>query len=442
MKRYTYKDSGVEWIGEVPEHWEMKKVSHAFSTIGSGTTPIAGNPEYHNEGSTPWINTGDLNNGILKTCAKKITNIAFNDYSALKIYPIGSLIIAMYGATIGKVSILDFTACTNQACCVLSESKKWNVKYVFYWFIANKEHIVSMSYGGGQPNISQEIIKSLRIPLPERNEQYAIITYLDKKTTQIDDLISKKQKLIELLKEERAAIINQAVTKGLNPDAPMKDSGIEWIGEMPAHWEIKKLKYVAEINPSKSAYIEFRESDELVTFLPMEKVSEEGKIQIDIKKPIRELWNGFTCFEENDLIIAKITPCFENGKGALITSLGSNIGFGSTEFHVIRPRCLPQKYLFYITRTDQFMKFGEASMTGAAGQKRVPNEFIENYFVCYPKDKNEQNEISSFIHQKTTKIDQTTSKIEEQIDLLKEFRTTLISEVVTGKVDVRDEESK
>ena len=120
MKRYhTYKDSGVEWIGEVPEGWEMEKVSHAFSTIGSGTTPIAGNPEYHNEGTTPWINTGDLNNGILKTCSKKITNIAFNDYSALKIYPIGSLIIAMYGATIGKVSILDFTACTNQACCVL-----------------------------------------------------------------------------------------------------------------------------------------------------------------------------------------------------------------------------------------------------------------------------------------------------------------------------------
>jgi len=206
------KDSGIEWIGEVPEHWEMEKVSHAFSTVGSGTTPIAGNPEYHNEGITPWINTGDLNNGRLKTCSKKITNIAFNDYSALKIYPIGSLIIAMYGATIGKVSILDFTACTNQACCVLSESKKWNVKYVFYWFIANKEHIVSMSYGGGQPNISQEIIKSLRIPLPERNEQYAIITYLDHKTTKIDQTTSKIERQINLLKEYRTALISEVVT--------------------------------------------------------------------------------------------------------------------------------------------------------------------------------------------------------------------------------------
>ena len=206
------KDSGIEWMGEIPEGWEMEKVSHAFSTIGSGTTPLAGNPEYHNEGTTPWINTGDLNNGILKTCSKKITNIAFNDYSALKIYPIGSLIIAMYGATIGKVSILDFTACTNQACCVLSESKKWNVKYVFYWFIANKEHIVSMGYGGGQPNISQEIIKSLRIPLPERNEQYAIITYLDHKTTKIDQTITKIEKQIDLLKEYRTALISEVVT--------------------------------------------------------------------------------------------------------------------------------------------------------------------------------------------------------------------------------------
>jgi len=206
------KDSGIEWLGKIPEGWEMEKVSHAFSTIGSGTTPLAGNPEYHNEGTTPWINTGDLNNGILKTCNKKITNIAFNDYSALKIYPIGSLIIAMYGATIGKVSILDFTACTNQACCVLSESKKWNVKYVFYWFIANKEHIVSMSYGGGQPNISQEIIKSLRIPLPERDEQYAIITYLDHKTTKIDQTITKIEKQIELLKEFRTTLISEVVT--------------------------------------------------------------------------------------------------------------------------------------------------------------------------------------------------------------------------------------
>ena len=206
------KDSGIEWIGEIPKGWEMEKVSHGFSTIGSGTTPLAGNPEYHNEGTTPWINTGDLNNGILKTCSKKITNRAFNDYSVLKIYPIGSLIIAMYGATIGKVSILDFTACTNQACCVLSESKKWNVKYVFYWFIANKEHIVSMGYGGGQPNISQEIIKSLRIPLPERKEQYAIITYLDHKTTKIDQTTSKIEKQVELLKEYRTALISEVVT--------------------------------------------------------------------------------------------------------------------------------------------------------------------------------------------------------------------------------------
>ncbi len=425
MKPYPkYKDSGVEWIGEVPEGWEVKRIKYFFRLITEKNCSlqmkkvalenieswtghfIDSEGDYQGEGIL--FRKGDVLFGKLRPYLAKVLNAKFS------------------GASVGDIFVMrpEFGISS---------------RFAFYRFLSKPfiDIVDGSTFGAKMPRVSWNFIANLPIAVPIYDEQTAIAAYLDRKITQIDDLISKKQKLIALLKEERAAIINHAVTKGLNPDAPMKDSGIEWLGEVPQHWEIKKLKYVAEINPSKSAYIEFRESNKLVTFLPMEKVSEEGRIQTDIKKSIRELWNGFTCFEENDVIIAKITPCFENGKGALITNLGSNIGFGSTEFHVIRPRCLPKEYLFYITRTDRFMKFGEALMTGAAGQKRVPNEFIENYFVCYPKDKNEQNEISSFIHQKTTKIDQTISKIKKQIDLLQEYRTALISEVVTGKIDVR-----
>ena len=449
MKRYPkYKDSGVEWIGEMPEHWGVDKLKWIAKVRLSNIDKKSKEEEL----AVELCNYVDVYyNDNITSNIKFMKATARQDQIDILSLEEGDILITKDSESPDDIAVpayvpssLPGVVCGYHLAHVRPYQKHADGNYLFRSFSA---HGISNQFeisanGVTRFGIGKQAIDNSIFLTPPLEEQTAIAAHLDHKTTQIDNLISKKQKLIELLKDERTAIINQAVTKGLNPDAPMKDSGIEWLGEVPAHWEIKKLKYIAEINPSKSAYIEFRKSDELVTFLPMEKVSENGKIQTDIQKPIIELWNGFTCFEENDVIIAKITPCFENGKGALITNLGSNIGFGSTEFHVIRHRCLTKEYLYYITRTDRFMKFGEASMTGAAGQKRVPNEFIENYFICYPKDKNEQNKISSFINQKTTKIDQTTSKIEKQIDLLKEFRTAIISEVVTGKIDVRDEELK
>lgn len=230
------------------------------------------------------------------------------------------------------------------------------------------------------------------------------------------------------------------MTKGLNPDIPMKNSGIEWLGEVPEHWGIKRLKYLAQINPTKSNCEYTQDSDELVTFLPMEKVSEEGDVNSEFKKPINELWNGLTYFRENDIIVAKITPCFENGKGAILRNLGSKIGFGSTEFHVIHPRenKINQMFLYYATRTHIFKKLGEASMTGAAGQKRVPSSFIENYFVGVPKGLDEQQSIVNYIEKESDKMSKIIQTAEKQITFLQEYRTALISNAVTGKIDVRD----
>src|SRR5690625_4595444 len=171
MKSYpSYKDSSLPidqpGIRKIPEHWENWKISHAYKEIGSGTTPKTDNNDYYDEGIINWVNTGDLNNDVLYDCKKQITLKALEDYSVLKVYPPGSLVIAMYGATIGKTSILNIEAATNQACCVLSKSSIIKNRFTFYWFIANKRHIISMSFGGGQPNISQNLIKNLRIAIP------------------------------------------------------------------------------------------------------------------------------------------------------------------------------------------------------------------------------------------------------------------------------------
>lgn len=219
----------------------------------------------------------------------------------------------------------------------------------------------------------------------------------------------------------------------MKPYTAYKDSGIEWIGDIPEHWEIKKLKHLAHINPTKSSCDYSQNSDELVTFLPMEKVSEEGEVNSELKKPINELWNGFTYFRENDIIVAKITPCFENGKGAILRNIGSKIGFGSTEFHVIHPRVnkINSMFIYYNTRAHTFRKLGEAAMTGAAGQKRVPSSFIESYFLAVPTELDEQQSITNFLENKTSQIDTVIEKKQKQIELLKEERTAIINQAVT-----------
>jgi type I restriction enzyme S subunit len=205
------KKSGVEWIGKIPEHWGYKKITHCFNLIGSGTTPSSTTSEYYENGKINWLQTGDLTDNFITRTSKLITQKAFDDLN-LKIYPSNSLIIAMYGATIGKIGLLKIDTTTNQACCVLADPKGVYVNYVFYWFIANKDRVVSLGYGGGQPNISQETIKSLRIHCPPTEEQAQIVTYLDKETKKIDNLLNLEQKKIDLLKEYRQSLISEVVT--------------------------------------------------------------------------------------------------------------------------------------------------------------------------------------------------------------------------------------
>ena len=218
-KNAKLKDSGIEWIGEIPEHWGTIKIGLAFEKIGSGTTPQSDNETYY-DGDIPWVNSGDLNDSVLIETAKKVTLRALNDYSALKIYPRHTLVIAMYGATIGKVSLLGIDACVNQACCTLNCSSFFEQKFVFYWFLGNRQNIINLGIGGGQQNISQDIIKKIKIPLPPLQEQEAIAHYLDEKTQAIDELISTHQKSIEKLKNYRTSLISEAVMgknlKGMN----------------------------------------------------------------------------------------------------------------------------------------------------------------------------------------------------------------------------------
>ena len=213
QKYPVYKSSGVEWLGDIPEHWEVHKINRCFRTIGSGTTPQSGEPKYYKNGTISWVITGDLNDGILEKSSKYLSETALKEHSALKIFPPGTLLIAMYaGATIGKVAILNFEGCTNQACCALYGSKNVDTKFTFYWFIGQKKNIINLSYGGAQPNISQQTIKSLKISVPPLSEQKAIANFLDDKLVKIDKCITLIEKEIKLTQEYRTSLISETVT--------------------------------------------------------------------------------------------------------------------------------------------------------------------------------------------------------------------------------------
>ena len=428
------KDSGVEWLGEIPSHWEMWKLSHAYNEIGSGTTPSTSNEENF-EGDIPWVTTGELRENIILDTKKKVSQKTIELFPTLRKYPSGSVAIAMYGATIGRLGILGVEATTNQACCVMTTSKVLDNKYLFYWLQAFKNEIIQLSSGGGQPNINQEKVASLKISAPLVEDQVTIVNFLDHETAKIDSLISKQEKLIELLKEKRQAVISHAVTKGLNSNVPMKDSGVEWLGQVPEHWDTTKIKYVAELTPKKS---EVSSNDNrLCTFVPMEKLK-LGSLIKDEEKPISEVIGGYTYFKNGDLLLAKVTPCFENKNMVVASDLKNGIGFGSSEIYVLRTNHkVNTQFLYYRLQEDQFMELGTGAMTGAGGLKRVPSEFLNNFEFALPP-LSEQIAITKYLNQYLIKNEYLMNKAQSAIQLMQERRTALISAAVTGKIDVRN----
>lgn len=242
-----------------------------------------------------------------------------------------------------------------------------------------------------------------------------------------------------MLKEYRKATIDEGVLHGFGY-TEKKDSGIYWLGEIPSSWGILPVKRICKVNASITEAAKLKNDDELVTFLPMENVTVNGEVDCSIKKPIGDVRSGYSSFAKGDVVVAKITPCFENGKGACLDCLDTDIGYGTTEFINLRPseKVLAQ-YLYLITMTQPFRKLGEEVMSGSAGQKRVPVEFIKNFTLGVPSAE-EQWKIIEELDEKLHNIDELIEKEKKTIDTLHELRNKLISDVVTGQIDVRDVE--
>jgi type I restriction enzyme S subunit len=210
-----------------------------------------------------------------------------------------------------------------------------------------------------------------------------------------------------------------------------KDSGAEWLGEVPEHWEVKRVRFVAQLNPSKSE-LSALARDTAVSFVPMDAIGEDGSLSLDKEKPISEVETGYTYFRNGDVTVAKITPCYENGKGALMQGLLNGIGFGTTELIVVRPNSgqVTGTYLHYLFISPDFRGLGESHMYGAGGQKRIPDDFVRNFATAFPPVR-EQTQIAAFLDRETAKIDELVAEQRRLMALLKEKRQAVISHAVT-----------
>ena len=271
-------------------------------------------------------------------------------------------------------------------------------------------------------------------PVPPCEEQVKLVEEIERMMFKLDSFKATKQLMISLLQEQKYSIIDKYILGGIVKQ-PLKKSNTKWLGNIPETWKVKRLKYIVEINPSKNLLEDSKK--EMVVFLPMENISVIGQIDNSIKVIAEEVWTGYTYFNRNDVVVAKITPCFENGKGAWLNNLETKFGFGTTELYVLRANEeeIYPEFLYWVTQSRIFRKNGEAFMYGTAGQQRVPADYLKNFETPIPI-LDEQVLIIKKIKLEIKKIDQVISKLQREIGLISEYRTTLIQEVIFGNIDI------
>ncbi|QXP72121.1 restriction endonuclease subunit S [Polaribacter sp. R2A056_3_33] len=438
LKQYkTYKDSGIEWLGEIPKHWKKSSLKW-YSTIYSGGTPSKVEEDYWINGTIPWLNSGTVNQGDITKASNYITEEAFQNSSA-KWIPNQSLIIALagQGKTKGMVGQVQFETTCNQSLGVIVPNEKIINRFLYYWLKNNYQNIRNLGGGDKRDGLNLVMIGGIPIPVPSKEEQTQIANYLNHKTAQLDTLIGKKQQLINLLQEERTAMINQAVTKGLDPNAPMKDSGIEWLGEIPEHWEVKRLKHIVK-SPLKYGANESAEQEnkDAPRYIRITDFGFDGKLKENTFKslPIEKAENFL--LDEGDILFARSGATV--GKTFMFNNYSGLACFAG---YLIKATCdknimLPE-FLYSFTNASGYDNWKDSIFQQATIQNIGANKYNQLKLGVPPVE--EQVIIIKQIAKEENSIYELIEKFQKEIELLKEYKTTLISEVVTGKVDVREE---
>ena len=421
-----YKDSGIEWIGEIPDSWGVRKIK-SFSTIcgriGFKGYTIEDLVEPETQGAAIVLGgTNIMSEGYISF--DKLTFLSEFKYleSPEIMLQGGEILITKVGAGTGDNAIYkrySERVTINPNVMLCKPSSNINSVYLNYCLLSplvKQEVFLESNKSGAQPAINQQFIKNLIVAYPSLDEQDAIAGYLDRKCRAIDETIEKQKSVIEKLKEYKQSIITQAVTKGLDKSAPMKDSGIEWIGQIPQHWEIRRLKTLLCIRNEKSEYHGER-------YLGLENVSSFlGKYHLTEDFAVEGISNKYY---QGDLLFGKLRPYLAK---ATIVDFD---GLCSSEFIVMKNFKGENRYLLRLLLSHWFIDIVNSSTYGAK-MPRASWDFISNMRVPYPS-KTEQVQIAEFLDKKCSEIDKTIEDKEKLIEKLVEYKKSLIYECVTGK---------
>ncbi len=414
IKYDKYKPSCIHWLGDIPNNWELKRVKDTSNTK-SGTTPLSGNKDYYENGIYNWVRTTDLNDGELYEVEYKITQLAL-DECRLSFLPLDTILVAMYGGfgTIGKNSILKKSSTINQSVCAIIPSRKLNSNYFMYFLKYFRADWKLFADGARKdPNINQDAVKNLFILYPPLVEQSAIAQFLDIKTKAIDkktDLLSQK---IIYYKELRKSIIKEAVFKGIEKQVNLKESKIEYVGAIPQNWVISR---------GKNLFIEYPKSK-----ITANEGDEEGKYKFFTSSNEQSKWLNY--FQMNNEAIL-----FSTGGCAGINYCQNEYSYSTDVWALYGRKNVHLKYYYYYFETI----LNEIQQKGFKGSslEHLQKDFIKASEIIVPSTKLEQSAIANYLDVKTQIIDAVIANLSRQIETLKELRTSLISDVVTGKLKV------
>jgi type I restriction enzyme, S subunit len=431
-----YKASGVEWLGAVPEHWDVTPLKHVVN-LRSGGTPSKTNLAYW-DGDVPWASSKDLKSELLADTQDHITDFALED-GAASLVPAGSLLIVVRGMilahTFPVVKALVPMA-INQDLKAVTPNAKLTVDYLA-WVLrgASRETISRLDEAGhGTKALRMEAWTSIPLPVPPLPEQTRIAAFLDQETAKIDALVAEQRRLMELLKEKRQAVISYAVTRGLNPEAALKPSGIEWLGDVPEHWVVKKMKWVAEMQsghtPDKKVPGYWDDGD-----IPWVSLNDTGFLK-------ENDYISETAYNISQLGVdnssARVLP-----ERVVVFSRDATIGRCAI---TTRPMAVSQHFIAWVCGAEIIPEYLLSRLramtreldrlTTGATLKTIGMPDVSTLVTPVPPLA-EQQAIIEWIAESSANIDTLTAEAQRAIDLLQERRTALISAAVTGQIDLR-----
>ena len=449
IRRYeSYKDSGVEWIGEIPEGWDVKKIK--YLALGKDTLFLDGDwieskDIVFDDSQIRYITTGNVGEGKYKEQGLTyITEETFKKLNCTEIFP-DDLLISRLNPPIGRCCIvpeLGNRIVTSVDNVVLRPDNIYQKSFLKYAMSNPRyyEYTSLIARGATMQRISRGLLGDVALPVtPEGEEQTAIALFLDRKTIEIDQLIANKEKLIALFEEEKTAIINRAVTRGLDSAVKTKPSGVDWLGDIPEYWDVKRLKYLTLIL-NDGTHGTFKRTTLGYRLLSVRNIIKDEFMFLDDDSRISEedfdiITKPFLV-AEGDLQLAIVGATL--GKVAIVPKLDEKFAT-QRSVATIRPKqeLVHNKFLFYFLKSASFQSF----LWLNAGFSAQPGIYLGSLASCHipTPGLTEQTTIVTHIETECSRLDTIIDKFKKQIELFKEYRTTLISEVVTGKIDVRGE---